>query len=188
MHVDGPGVRVVSIQLQIRKGLRVAHPVVALVEDDSATITVITDLLITGGFLTFHWRQGNGAHELIKERQPQAVILDIRLEYQRAGSDVLDRLRDDPATRAIPIIVCTGDEDFLQENKTRLREQRCAVVQKPFTLDHLLTEIKTMLDRTPGRARWNAAPRNGSAWHVALPPVGGALPAPPVIALVGQLD
>ncbi len=166
--------------------MRVAHPVVALVEDDSATITVITDLLITGGFLTFHWRQGNGAHELIKERQPQAVILDIRLEYQRAGSDVLDRLRDDPATRAIPIIVCTGDEDFLQENKTRLREQRCAVVQKPFTLDHLLTEIKTMLDRTPGRARWNAAPRNGSAWHVALPPVGGALPAPPVIALVDR--
>ena len=99
---------------------------------------------------------------------------------------MLDRLRDDPATRAIPIIVCTGDEDFLQENKTRLREQRCAVVQKPFTLDHLLTEIKTMLDRTPGRARWNAAPRNGSAWHVALPPVGGASPAPPVIALVDR--
>ncbi len=160
-----------------------AHPVVALVEDDSATITVIPDLLTTEGYQPFHWRQGSGAHALIKEQQPQAVILDIRLEHRRAESDVQDDLRNGPVTRAIPIIVCTGDEDFLQENKTRLREQRCAVVQKPFTLNHLLAEIKTMLDRTPGRARWNAAPRDGSALHTALLPADGA-PSAPVIALV----
>jgi CheY-like chemotaxis protein len=162
------------------------RPAIALIEDDSATITVMTDLLADEGFRTFQWRQGQGAFDLIKEQRPNAIILDIRLEHQRTGMEVLDALRGDRNTRGIPIIVCTGDEEFIEEHEERLRTQHYEVVRKPFTLDLLLGKVRNALKQATrnGRARNYPLPRRPA---MRLPPetVDAAVaPEAPVIALV----
>jgi CheY-like chemotaxis protein len=160
----------------------VEHPTIALIEDDSATITVITDMLVDEGFQTFQWRQGRGAFELIKEQQPNAIILDIRLEHPRAGSEVLTMLRDDPTTRDIPVIICTGDTEFLAENQARLRAQHDEIIQKPFKLDALLSKIQRVLDRT---ARPGANGRTKQASPPSTMATNGEMaPIAPLIALV----
>lgn len=160
------------------------RPVVALVEDDSATITVMTDLLTDEGFQTFQWRQGRGAFELIKEQQPNAIILDIRLEHQRSGTEVLSVLREDPATRDIPVIVCTGDEEFIAQNEEQLRAQRCEVVQKPFKLDLLLGKVQSVLNRAARGKRARVYPRRPAMRLPPQPVDAEVAPEAPVIALV----
>jgi CheY-like chemotaxis protein len=164
----------------------VERPVVALVEDDSATITVITDLLTDEGFHTFHWRKGGGAFDLIKEQRPDAIILDIRLEHHRAGTEVLAVLQADPVTRDIPVIVCTGDEEFLEANGARLRAQRYQVVRKPFKLDYLLGKVQGALKRTAHGTNGHAYPQRPAMPPDAPAADGVAAPVVPVIALIDR--
>lgn len=160
------------------------HPTIALIEDDSATITVMTDLLADEGFRTFQWRQGRGAFELIKEQQPNAIILDIRLEHQRAGTEVLRVLRGDPGTRDIPVIVCTGDEEFIEENGDHLRAQRCEVVRKPFKLDFLLGKVRSALKPATRNGRARKYPQRPAMRLPPEPVDAEVAPEAPVIALV----
>jgi CheY-like chemotaxis protein len=120
-------------------------PVVAIIEDDTSSIAVITDVLGSEGFQTFQWRKADGAYEVIKENHPSAVILDMRMEHPRAGLAVLERLRTDRTTAGIPVLVCTADHEFAREWREPLTQQRCAVLTKPFLIDDLLHEVRSLV-------------------------------------------
>ena len=55
-------------------------------------------------------RDGIEALQVIAERAPDIVLLDLEMP-RMDGFDVLARLRADPATRDLPVIVVTGRED-----------------------------------------------------------------------------
>jgi CheY-like chemotaxis protein len=121
-------------------------PVVAIIEDDSSSIAVMTDVLGGEGFETFQWRKAAGAYDLIKQQNPSAVILDMRMEHPRAGLAVLERLRTDQATAHIPVLVCTADHQFAKEWREPLTQQRCAILTKPFLIDQLVHEVRTLVE------------------------------------------
>ena len=54
---------------------------------------------------------GSQALELASALLPAVIILDVRLP-DRSGWDVLRSLKASPETASIPVVVCTGDEDF----------------------------------------------------------------------------
>lgn len=120
-------------------------PVVAIIEDDSSSIAVMTDVLGGEGFQTFQWRKADGAYDLIKQQKPSAVILDMRMEHPRAGLAVLERLRTDQTTAHIPVLVCTADHQFATEWREPLARQRCAILTKPFLIDELVHEVRTLV-------------------------------------------
>lgn len=120
-----------------------AAPRVVIIEDDDAVLGMITECLETEGYRTLPYRRG--AYELITAAQPDAVVLDIRLEHPRAGMAVLQRLRHDPATAAIPILVCTADVPFTREWARTLDSPGCAVVTKPFEIDDLLATLARLI-------------------------------------------
>lgn len=159
-------------------------PLVALVEDDPAIVAVLTDLLVSEGFRTFSWRQGAGAHAIIQREQPSAIILDIRMETDRAGEAVLASLRDDPATADIPVIVCTADAQFVSDHGARLQQQaHYAVIQKPFLLDYLLDTMRTLIDPAHrDSARAARAPRIAPPATPA--PIAADPTLPPLVALI----
>jgi CheY-like chemotaxis protein len=121
-------------------------PLIAIVEDDDAVLGMIAECLKAEGYRTFSHRRGAGAYELIEHSRPDAVVLDIRLEHPRAGMAVLQRLRHDPATAVIPVLVCTADVPFTREWGRTLAEHRCAVVTKPFLIDDLLAALARLID------------------------------------------
>lgn len=122
--------------------------VIAVVDDDSALIDLICELLADEGYDTISHKVGNTAYKMIKAKQPDLVVLDIRLETPDAGWLILELIRLDPQTTAIPVIVCSADAQFLKAKEEHLREKGCCVLEKPFNLDELLATVATALDST----------------------------------------
>ncbi len=150
-------------------------PLVAIIEDDRAVLEMIIACLALEGYRTHAYYQGAGAYEFLTETQPDAVILDIRLEHPRAGMAVLQRLRRNPATAAIPVLVCTADVPFTREWGKTLGEQGCAVVTKPFAIADLLATVARLIDPPPDDGtslRRDNAHAQGSAMPAIRPVVG----------------
>lgn len=148
---------------------------IAIIEDDDAVLGMITECLESDGYRTLPYRQGAGAYELIASERPDAVILDIRLEHPRAGLAVLQRLRHDPATAAIPVLVCTADVPFTREWGRTLAEHRCAVVIKPFAIATLLAALARLIappPDDPASSPGGSTRANGVAASVIRPVVG----------------
>ena len=150
-------------------------PLIAIVEDDAAVLDVIAECLETEGYRTLFYRQGAGAYEIIEHHRPDAVVLDIRLEHPRAGMAVLQRLSPDPATAAIPVLICTADVPFTREWVRTLAEHRCAVITKPFLIDDLLAAVARLID--PSAPPLAGGGRARSAIEPVIRPVVGLVDA-----------
>jgi len=124
-------------------------PLIAIVEDDEAVLGMIAECLESEGYRTLPHRRGAGAYELVARERPDAVVLDIRMEHPRADMAVLQRLRRDPATAAIPVLVYTADAPFVREYARTLTQSRCAVVAKPFDIADLLDAVARLIAPPP---------------------------------------
>jgi CheY-like chemotaxis protein len=79
---------------------------------------------------------GVEALRLTRQLRPAALVLDIRMP-RLDGWQVLDRLRDDPETAGIPIVVASVVDDRARG----LALGAVAYLQKPVSRDDLLTAL-----------------------------------------------
>ncbi|HEY7567931.1 MAG TPA: response regulator, partial [Gemmatimonadaceae bacterium] len=111
-----------------------------IVEDDPHYARVIADLAHDKGFKVVVAHTGAEALELARRVHPSAVSLDVFLP-DMLGWTVLSQLKQDPATRHIPVQIVTLDED----RQHGLARGAFAFVTKPTSasgLDAALTRIK----------------------------------------------
>jgi CheY-like chemotaxis protein len=80
-----------------------------LVVDDEETSRYVLRQMLNGqtGLRVVEAETGADALRLARLAKPDAILLDLRLPDVH-GSEVMKRLREDPATRKIPVIVCTS--------------------------------------------------------------------------------
>jgi len=81
-----------------------SRPLVLVVEDDPAAAELLTRQLERAGFGTEVARSGGEAISKAIERKPAAITLDILLP-DLDGWEVLTRLKREPATSEIPVVV-----------------------------------------------------------------------------------
>jgi CheY-like chemotaxis protein len=140
-------------QLQARtanlRRYEMSVPVIAVVNDDSAFLHLMHQLLTDEGYETILHTVGSTAYEMIKERKPDLVVLDIRMDEPGAGWLVLDLMRLDPETASIPVIVCTADALQLREKQDQLAKYNASSLEKPFELQDLLDLVVRYVDRPP---------------------------------------
>ena len=122
-----------------------ASPLIGVVEDDEATLDIIDSLLTRAGYRTLLWPSGKDAHVMIRNQKPDLVILDLWLEDREAGGMVLGLMELDPATKRIPVLICSANVVALRDRKARLTEKGYAVVEKPFDPDVLLAQVAALL-------------------------------------------
>jgi CheY-like chemotaxis protein len=122
------------------------RPRIAIVDDDKLFVASMRDLLTDEGYEILTHNSGDAAYKMIRKKQPNLVLLDMRLEHPEGGWMVLDLLRLDPQTANIPVIVCSADARFLRAKAEQLREEGCCVLEKPFAIDTLLSIIDDALD------------------------------------------
>ncbi|HEU4756753.1 MAG TPA: GAF domain-containing protein, partial [Agromyces sp.] len=79
-------------------------PVVVVVDDDRASLDLMTAYLDGLGVRVVLARDGREGLELIRSLAPAAVILDIRLPGLD-GWEVLGRMREDEQTRTVPVVI-----------------------------------------------------------------------------------
>jgi CheY-like chemotaxis protein len=115
-------------------------PVLLVVEDDKHYARALRDLSRDKGFKVLVATGGVEALNLAREFHPTAVSLDVFLP-DMLGWTVLNHLKQDPATRHIPVQMLTLDEDRYHG----LSRGAFAFVTKPTTpqgLDMALARIK----------------------------------------------
>jgi DNA-binding response OmpR family regulator len=82
-------------------------PLVLIADDDEDILTLVALRFRRSGLEVILARDGEEALELIKTRAPDAAVLDIAMP-KLTGLEVVRRLRDSEATKALPIVLLTA--------------------------------------------------------------------------------
>ena len=124
---------------------------IVVINDDTLFLELMHDLLEgEEGYEVLIGREWDNAYQFVKDHRPDLVILDIRIGGEERGWDILNLLTLDPATRPIPILVCSAAIQSLHEHQPWLGKFGICALPKPFDLDALLATIRRMLaERAP---------------------------------------
>jgi DNA-binding response OmpR family regulator len=127
--------------------MRQSAPCILIVEDDPALQAMLQELLADAGYITCSCATAQDAQFLIALEHVDLCILDMHLLGRHSGGmDVLSLARLVPATKTLPIIVCSADTPFLDANRDELHARHCVILEKPFDIGLLLAAIETSLD------------------------------------------
>ena len=85
-------------------------PVVILVDDDRASLDLLSAYLDGSPTRVLRVRDGVEALDLVRKVLPAAVVLEIELP-QLDGWEVLNELKADPSTVAIPVVIASAVDD-----------------------------------------------------------------------------
>ena len=120
-------------------------PKIAIVEDTVEARRLIRRILQSqGNFTIIEASNGREGLEIIQKELPDLIILDLMMP-EMDGFTVLEELRANPETSAIPVIVATAKE-LTPDEKNRLGGQIQALMQKgDFMNDEFLEEVKSLI-------------------------------------------
>ncbi|MEO8392097.1 MAG: response regulator [Chloroflexota bacterium] len=81
--------------------------------------------------------------------KPDLIILDLNLGQVEAGWSFLQLIKMEPATAAIPIIVCTTANPLAREIEGYLVSRQIRIVRNPFDVQTFLLAIRKILMAEP---------------------------------------
>lgn len=129
---------------------------ILVVDDDPDNRAMIGHFLTNWGFTVDDAKNGKVALEKVKASPPALVLLDLEMP-EMDGFETCERLKTDPDTEWIPVIIFTG----LEKMPHRIRGFRHGAddyVVKTVEPDELRTRIDLVLKRTKRYATLAAAP------------------------------
>ena len=83
---------------------------ILLVDDAQANLEILGGIVSSNGYAYETARNGIEALKKVKTTHPDVILLDVYMP-EMGGVEVCKRLKEDPKTRHIPIIVFTAFED-----------------------------------------------------------------------------
>lgn len=121
--------------------------------DDTAFLQLMEQLLEDEGYDSEALMSTKGAIERIRERPPELIVLDVRINNEEAGLLLLDLLTLDPETRSIPVILASANLQALAGREEQLADKGIYVIAKPFDIDELSALMRTALAARPQERR-----------------------------------
>ena len=118
--------------------------VIVIAEDDPDILQLVAIRLERSGYEILRARDGEQAVQLVSEHIPDLVVLDV-LMPKLTGLEVTRRIREDPATREIPVILLTARVEEA-DIKAGLEAGATAYLKKPFSPQELQERVRTILD------------------------------------------
>ena len=122
---------------------------VLVVDDDAAVRTLLSITLGDAGFEVEEAATGEDAVDLISRRPYSVVLLDNKMPGM-SGMAVLATIRADQATRTLPVLIVTA-EDEVSARVNGLQQGADDYVIKPFHPAELVARVKAQIR---GRAAW----------------------------------
>ncbi len=116
---------------------------VLIADDDPFLRELLMHKLSAAGYVVFSARNGGEALDLCRQHMPDLVVLDAMMPITD-GFEVLRRLKADPVTAAVPIIMLTAlrrEEDVVGALKLGAADY----LVKPFIPDELVARIGRLL-------------------------------------------
>jgi CheY-like chemotaxis protein len=121
---------------------------ILVVEDQESIRRMIQALVKARGYEVITASSGAKALELIQAAPPDVVLLDLMMPGQFDGLEVCRRLRADPATRELPVLIITA----MSEDSVRLDAMDAGATgffNKPFSPIALLKELEKYNPTSP---------------------------------------
>jgi twitching motility two-component system response regulator PilH len=148
------------------KSKKPAAPLRALHIDDSQWVRIPVSVLLRRHFGMKVFEAGSGPEGLLlaERERPDIIILDVMMPHMD-GFDTLAKLKENPRTNHIPVLMCTS-RDIAREVNLAVRLGAVAYLTKPIEEDILIEKIKHILTVT---GKWgNVAPARRNPY--AIPP------------------
>lgn len=113
-----------------------------LIVDDEPDIRFVLQAALTkSGYQTDQASNGLEALEKVETYQPDGIILDIMMPLLD-GYSVNSRLKENPATASIPVIIITGKGHLKELLDVREDLKVAAYFEKPFQISVFLERLK----------------------------------------------
>jgi signal transduction histidine kinase/CheY-like chemotaxis protein len=123
---------------------------IMIVDDEESARYMFKKALEDTPYILIEAADGPEGIRRAREEQPQVIFLDLLMPGM-SGFEVLERLKSDPATRAIPVIIYTSKE-LEEEERLRLSADAAAILFKRSTSRQMiLARIKDILDKVINR-------------------------------------
>ena len=118
---------------------------ILVVEDQEDNRQILRDLLGSADYEMDEAENGQEAIDAVAKQRPDLILMDIQLPIMD-GYEATRRIKADPATKNIPIIVVTSYA--LSGDEGKAREAGCdAYVTKPYSPRQLLAKIREYLPK-----------------------------------------
>jgi two-component system alkaline phosphatase synthesis response regulator PhoP len=118
-------------------------PLVLVVDDNEQNLELIVAYLEDVDCLTISAASGMEALDIIHEKTPDLVLLDVMMP-KISGFEVCRRMKNDPQTADIPIIMVTALNEMADIEKA-INSGTDDFLSKPVNKWELITRVKTML-------------------------------------------
>ena len=112
---------------------------VLVVDDDPSVRTLLEMVLQVEGFEVRCAPNGDRALEMIAERRPDVLLVDVMMPGID-GRALTRQLRDDPITADMPVVICSALADDPEQWKAWASGAN-SFVAKPFEIDALVAEL-----------------------------------------------
>lgn len=120
---------------------------VLVVEDEPHDWEIYGKMLWYNGFDVLYAREGAEGLALAREYRPDLVLLDLGLP-EMDGLELCKRLKEDPATSGVPVLILTARPEGKYGEKARLAG--CdRYLEKPKTPLEVLNEVESVIGPAP---------------------------------------
>jgi DNA-binding response OmpR family regulator len=120
---------------------------ILVVEDQDSIRRMIEALVQARGYQVTAVPSGTKAIDVAMTEPPDLVLLDLMLPGQYDGFEVCRRLRSDPGTKNVPVVIISALDDA--ESRAKASEAGAnAYYTKPFSPIALLKEIERLKSMT----------------------------------------
>jgi signal transduction histidine kinase/DNA-binding response OmpR family regulator len=121
---------------------------VLVIDDDPQAVDLVSMYLTQIGHKVLRAYGGREGVELAKRFLPDLLVLDVFMP-DMSGIEVVDELKSDASTAAIPVIIITGKR-LSSDERAQLNGHILSVVDKnEFNHGRFATEVRRALSRTP---------------------------------------
>jgi formate transporter len=113
---------------------------VLLIDDDPDFCTILTTHFQNEGYDVRCAHSGEEGYQAIMTHRPDLVLLDIHMETESAGLDLAKRLRENPATQNLPIVLVSGatEPEIHAADRFLPKPVKFSLLQK--TIDEVMEE------------------------------------------------
>lgn len=119
-----------------------------IVEDDQNIREIESFALKNSGYQVQDFSNAKEFYRAVKEKKPDGILLDIMLPDED-GMEILQKLRKNPETKRLPIIMVTAKSTELDRVKG-LDLGADDYIVKPFGVMELISRVKALLRRSMG--------------------------------------
>ncbi|OIN99112.1 MAG: hypothetical protein AUJ51_13685 [Elusimicrobia bacterium CG1_02_56_21] len=120
---------------------------ILVVEDEESITELLKFCLEDAGYLVVTTDRGKTALEWLKEIKVDMAILDLGLP-DISGIEVCCAIKENPKTRAMPVIILTGNSSNEAKMQSNLKANADLFLNKPISTDDLKKAVASMFEKS----------------------------------------